>query len=151
MQLEKVVSFLPDVPKFDVNQFIVRRNKLLGAGAFGYVHPCSFFKVQCVMKLAKNYKFDELMLEIKILAKLHEHPLDERQKFLPFLFGFHELERGLIVERFYGKTIKQWAKQKEKNDWRQRVLQLCRALNFMHERQVNQWRLRFCFSRSTQF
>ena len=136
LQLRKVVEKLEPVGKFHCNLFRVRTQRRLGAGSFGNVFAAEIGTVRCVVKYAKKYATDELVLEGRILSKLWAEPWGKSHKFFPILYGYDAVG-GLVMSRFEGKTVKQMAASQEPNDWKERIKETSQAIDFMHERGVN--------------
>ena len=79
---------------------------------------------------------DELEQEGRILRKLLDCPFDWRQKFFAFAYGYNKNHKGLVCERFFGFSIRQYATQGLENNWVMRLIEITEALSFMHERQI---------------
>ena len=134
-----MIEKLPALGNFDANNFKIRKNRSLGKGAFGEVYACSFGygdKLQCVLKVAKKYGEEDLMLEGRILKKIFDDSFDERQKLFPFVFGYNVKAKGLVCERFFGFSIKQHAVSRAKNDWVKRLIEVSNAIEFLRSKGV---------------
>ena len=130
---------MPVTSSFSVQFFKVREDRRLGSGSFGDVFACSFGysnKIQCVIKKAKRNAYEDLILEGRILKAVFDDPPDWRQKYFTFLYGFSEKPCGLVLERFFGQSIKQYAQQKLENDWVKRLIDVSNALSFLHSREI---------------
>ena len=56
--------------------------------------------------------------------------------YFTFLYGFSKKPSGLVLERFFGQSIKQYAQQKLENDWVKRLIDVSNALSFLHSREI---------------
>ena len=56
--------------------------------------------------------------------------------FFPFLYGYHNDEQGLVLERFFGYNVKQHALGSIKNDWIKRITEISKALMFLYSRET---------------
>ena len=139
IQRKNVISSLKKVPNFGCSNFNVRMDRQLGAGSFGVVFACDFGfkrKLQCVIKKSKPGAREELILEGRILLKIFEEPVDWRQRFFPFPYGYSVEENGLVCERFFGLSVKQHAMGQVANNWSKRLLELSQAVDFLHSREI---------------
>ena len=139
IQRRAVVKTLQPICSFEAENFKVRKDRRLGSGSFGDVYACSFGcmgKIQCVIKIAKEGGEEDLLLECRILKKLLEEPSDLRQKFFAHAYGYNRNEKGLVLDRFFGLSVRQHAQKQVQNDWVQRLLEISEALVFMHSRNV---------------
>ena len=56
--------------------------------------------------------------------------------FFPFLYGYHNDEKRLVMERFFGYSVKQHALGSIQNDWIKRITEISKALMFLHSREI---------------
>ena len=139
VQRRNVIKRLAAVSKFSVSNFKVRHERCLGSGSFGQVYAGSFGfkqKIQCVVKIAKKGAEEDLILEGRILRKIFDEPVDSNQMFFLFLYGYHNDEKGLVMERFFGYSVKQHALGSIQNDWIKRITEISKALMFLHSREI---------------
>ena len=107
--------------------------------SFADVYACNFGfcgTTQCVIKIAKKGGVEDLLLESCILKKLFDESFDCRQKFFAYAYGYNSAEKGLVMDRFYGLSIRQHALKKVENNWVQRLIEIIDAVMFMHSRDV---------------
>ena len=62
--------------------------------------------------------------------------MDSNQMFFPFLYGYHNDEKGLVMERFFGYSVKQHALGSIQNDWIKRITEISKAFMFLHSREI---------------
>ena len=139
VQRQNTINSLAPLCSFQTFGLKIREDRRLGSGCFGVVYACSFGfegRIKCVIKKAKKSAEDDLILEGRVLKVIFNEPSDGRQKFFTYPFGFSIEGNGLVLERFYGLSIKQHSQQNVENNWVTRCWEIANALSFMHSRDL---------------